>query len=145
MMTITLVPTCMYMLSHFSLSTLCKPVDCSLPGSSVYGDSPGKNTGVGCHFLLQGNRPDPGIEPASLKSPALAARFFITSTTCERHRTCRYYYFMSQYKVRLSFMLINAISIFYHLIHLCIHLVTEKTLLGFLLSAGSMLILGIRW
>jgi len=23
-------------------------------GSSVHGDSPGKNTGVGCHFLLQG-------------------------------------------------------------------------------------------
>jgi len=25
-----------------------------------------KNTGVGCHFLLQGNLPDPGIEPRSL-------------------------------------------------------------------------------
>ena len=24
-----------------------------LPGSSVHGDSPGKNTGVGCHFLFQ--------------------------------------------------------------------------------------------
>ena len=29
-------------------------MDCSLPGSSVRGDSPGKNTGVGCHALLQG-------------------------------------------------------------------------------------------
>ena len=29
-------------------------MDCSLPGFSVHGDSPGKNTGVGCHFLLQG-------------------------------------------------------------------------------------------
>ena len=28
-------------------------MDCSLPGSSVYG-IPGKNTGVGCHSLLQG-------------------------------------------------------------------------------------------
>ena len=27
---------------------------CSLPGFSVHGNSPGKNTGVGCHFLLQG-------------------------------------------------------------------------------------------
>ena len=26
--------------------------DCSPPGSSVHGDSPGKNTGVGCHALL---------------------------------------------------------------------------------------------
>ena len=35
--------------------TLCDPVDCSLPGSSsVHEDSPGKNTGVGCHALLQG-------------------------------------------------------------------------------------------
>ena len=28
--------------------------DCSPLGSSVHGDSPGRNTGVGCHFLLQG-------------------------------------------------------------------------------------------
>ena len=27
---------------------------------------PGKNTGVGCHFLLQGISPDPGIEPTFL-------------------------------------------------------------------------------
>ena len=33
---------------------LCDPMDCSLPGSSIHGDSPGKNTGVGCHSLLQG-------------------------------------------------------------------------------------------
>ena len=32
-------------------------------------DSPGKNTGVGCHFLLR-DLPDPGIEP---RSPALQA------------------------------------------------------------------------
>ena len=31
-----------------SCLTLCDPLDCSLPGSSVHGDSPGKNTGVGC-------------------------------------------------------------------------------------------------
>ena len=29
-------------------------MDCSLPGSFVHGDSPGQNTGVGCHALLQG-------------------------------------------------------------------------------------------
>ena len=34
--------------------TLRDPVDRSPPGSSVHGDFPGKNTGVGCHFLLQG-------------------------------------------------------------------------------------------
>ena len=37
-----------------SVPTLCDPVDCSPPGSSCPWDSPGKNSGVGCHFLLQG-------------------------------------------------------------------------------------------
>ena len=32
--------------------TLCDPVDGSLPGSRPW-DSPGKNNGVGCHFLFQ--------------------------------------------------------------------------------------------
>ena len=36
------------------MSDSLEPVDCSSPGSSVHGDSPGKNTGVGCHVLLQG-------------------------------------------------------------------------------------------
>ena len=39
--------------SRSVMSDICYPMDC-LPGSSVHGDSPGKNTGVGCHFLLQG-------------------------------------------------------------------------------------------
>ena len=33
--------------------TLCDPTDCSLLGSSVHGESPGRNIGVGCHALLQ--------------------------------------------------------------------------------------------
>ena len=33
--------------------TLCDPMDCSPPGSSVHGIVPGKNTGVGSHFFLQ--------------------------------------------------------------------------------------------
>ena len=40
--------------------TLFHPMDCSPPGSSVHGDSPGKNTGVGCHALLQGIFPTQG-------------------------------------------------------------------------------------
>ena len=35
-----------------SCPTLCSPMDCSPAGSSVHEDSPGKNTGVGCHALL---------------------------------------------------------------------------------------------
>ena len=41
--------------------TLCDPVSCSSPGSSIHGDSPGKNTGVGCHALLQGILPIQGL------------------------------------------------------------------------------------
>ena len=46
-----------------SCPTLCDPMDCSPPGSSVHGDSPGKNTGVGCHALLQGIFPTQGSNP----------------------------------------------------------------------------------
>ena len=37
-----------------SCLTLQDPVDCSPPGPFVHEDSPGKNTGVGSHVLLQG-------------------------------------------------------------------------------------------
>ena len=37
-----------------SCLTLCDPLDFSPPDSSVHGDSPGKNTGMGGHVLLQG-------------------------------------------------------------------------------------------
>ena len=43
-----------------SCLTLCDPMDCSLPGSFVHGDSPGKHTGVGCHALHQGIFPTQG-------------------------------------------------------------------------------------
>ena len=46
-------------------------------------NSPGKNTGVGYHALLQGIIPDIGIKPASPTCPALAGGFFTTSATCE--------------------------------------------------------------
>ena len=46
--------------------TLCDPMDCSPPGSSVHGDSPGKNTGVGCHAVLQGIFPTRGLNPSLL-------------------------------------------------------------------------------
>ena len=58
------------------------PVDCSLPGSSVYMDSPGKNTGEGA-MPSSGDPSNPGIESVSLKSLALAGRFFTTSATWE--------------------------------------------------------------
>ena len=45
---------------------LCNPMDCGLPGSSVLGDSPGKNTRVGCHALLPGIFPTQGSNPGLL-------------------------------------------------------------------------------
>ena len=50
--------------------TLCNPMDCSPAGPSVLGDSPNRNTGVGCHALLQGIFPTQGLNPGS---PALEA------------------------------------------------------------------------
>ena len=45
---------------------LCDPRDCGLPGSPVHGDSPGQNTGVRCHALLQGTFPVQGLNPSPL-------------------------------------------------------------------------------
>ena len=57
--------------------TLCNPMICSLPGSPVHGDFPGKNTGVGCHALLQ------GIFPTQVS--LIAGRFFTVRATREAH------------------------------------------------------------
>ena len=53
---------CGYLVAHLC-PTLCDPMDCSPPGSSVHGDSPGKNTGVGCHALFLGIFPIQGSNP----------------------------------------------------------------------------------
>ena len=44
-----------------SCLTLCSLMDCSLTGSSVHGNSPGKNPGVSCS--PPGDVPNPGIKP----------------------------------------------------------------------------------
>ena len=64
-----------------SCPTLCNPVDCSSPGSSVHGDSPGQNTVVGCHALLQ------GLFPTQVFTPGLmnCSRFFTIWATREAH------------------------------------------------------------
>ena len=46
-----------------SCPTLCDIMNCSPPGSSVHGDSPGKNIGEGCHSLLQGIFWTQGLNP----------------------------------------------------------------------------------
>ena len=64
--------------------TLCDPLDCSLPGSSIHGIL---QYCSGLPFPPPGDLPNPGIEPASLASPALACGFFTTSTSWEAPRT----------------------------------------------------------
>ena len=61
---ILLRPVLCAVLSHPVVS-LCNPMDCSPPASSVHRDSPGKNTGVSCHALLQ------GIFPVQVSNPCL--------------------------------------------------------------------------
>ena len=46
--------------------TLYSPMDCSLPDSSIHGNSPGKNPGVDYHALLQGIFLSPGSSPCLL-------------------------------------------------------------------------------
>ena len=61
-----------------SCPALCDPMNCSLPGSSVWEFSRQEYWGgLPCPPL--GDFPHPGIKPTSITSPALAGRFF---TTC---------------------------------------------------------------
>ena len=50
-------------LSWLDVFDSLQPMDCSLPGSSVHGDSPGRNTGASYHALLQGIFPTQGSNP----------------------------------------------------------------------------------
>ena len=81
---LTLKPT-QYLLNVLvaqSCLTLCNPSDCSPPGSSVHGILQAR--------ILEwiatpssGDLPDPGIEPETLMSSALAGRLFTTRATCK--------------------------------------------------------------
>ena len=67
-----------------SCPTLCDPMDYSPPDSSVHGTLQEEYwSGLPCP--PPGDLPNPGIEPESLTSPALAGGFFISSATWEAH------------------------------------------------------------
>ena len=86
-----------------SCPSLCDPMDCSLPCSSVYGDSPGKNIGVGCHALLQGTFPTQGSTHCRwiLYHLSIAGGFFHIWATSEAHLENR------QMKKRLSIQIVT--------------------------------------
>ena len=65
----------------------CDSLDCSHPGSSVPGDSPGKNTRVDC--ALPGDLPNPGLESMCL-SPALQVDFFILRAIMEAPEAAKF-------------------------------------------------------
>ena len=60
-----------------SCRTLCHPMDCSPPESSAQGIFQARI------LKFPGELPDPGIEPMSLMSPALAGMFSTTTATGE--------------------------------------------------------------
>ena len=69
------------MLSHFGRVRLCDPMDCSQPPLSMGFSRQEYWSGLPCP--PPGDLPNPGIEPVSLMSPALAGGFFTTSATWE--------------------------------------------------------------
>ena len=75
-------------------------MNCSPPGSSVHGDSPSKNTGVGCHALLQRIFLTQGSN-SHLMSLAVASMFFTTSTTWEAWRAV--WSFLEKLKIELPY------------------------------------------
>ena len=66
-----------------SYLTLCNAMYCKSPLHGLFcpWDSPGKNTGEGCHAFLQGILLHPGIRSVSLRSPALTGRVFTAKAT----------------------------------------------------------------
>ena len=73
---------CMHAKLLHSYSTLCESMDCSLPGSSVHGVLQARIL-EWLPWLPPGDLPDPEIKLESLRSPALAGRFFTSGTTWE--------------------------------------------------------------
>ena len=68
-----------------SCLTLCHPMDSSLPDSYVGGILWARTLKWVAMPSPAGDLPDPEIEPVSLRSPALAGRFFTTRATQEAH------------------------------------------------------------
>ena len=70
-------------ISHSVTSDSLQHMDCSLPGSSVHGNSPGKNIGMGSCPLLQEMLPTQGLNPVSFitdrflpSEPPVQTQFF---------------------------------------------------------------------
>ena len=119
---------CMHAKSLQSCPTLCDPMDCSPPGFSVHGDSPGKNTGADCHALLQGIFLAWGLNLCLLHLPAVAGGFFTTSTIWEapEDQIHTYIHILIYVcicrKIQIKEMWDSVLNIFPPSIHKCNHL-----------------------
>ena len=60
---------------------------------------------MGCHFLLSGHLPDPGIELVSPVSPTLAGRFFTTEPPGETWMSWRKPLFCRPHSLSLGFLI----------------------------------------
>ena len=73
---------CACVLSHVWFLVISWTIDSKDP---CPWDFPRQDTGVGCHFLLQGNLTNPGIESTTPVSPALQVNFFYRWAIREAH------------------------------------------------------------
>ena len=76
---------CVCLLSHFSHAQLFGTLWTIARQAPLSMGSSWQEHWSGLLCPPPGDLPDPGIEPVFLKSPTLAGRFFITSTTWEAH------------------------------------------------------------
>ena len=93
-----------------SCLTVCDPMDCSSPGSSFQGDSPGKNIGVGCQALLQGIFLTHGSNLHLITCPEFQADYLplvlhgkpISMTTTQQLKGRKYHKWMKLKNIRLT-------------------------------------------
>ena len=92
---------CVCAKSPQSCLTLCDPMGCSPPGSSVHGILQARILEwVAVLEDPPGDLPNPGIEPTSLMFPALAGSFFTTRATWEALLSlCSIYRFQGKTRV----------------------------------------------
>ena len=81
-----------------SCPTLYDPMDRSPPGSSIHGILQARIL-EWFAISFSGDLPDPGIDPTSLKSPALASQFFTTSATWESAHPPTIFFFHKTYRL----------------------------------------------
>ena len=115
---------CVHAKSLQSCPTFCDPMDCNPPGSSAHGILQARILEwIAMPFPSPGDLPDPGVEPTSLMSPALAGRFFTTNTTWKALRHTLYLININNSSMALSYFL--SISNSEHNLFSLTHLVPE--------------------